>query len=413
MAIRGNQNPVVALVPAAKAQAPEMEPRPLPAVDGSAALALSEPESAPLEGTIEPEQLVVIDPGKRLEIFTTPGGLEPIILAISVVARKHKPDITTKKGREAIASNAYKVARCKSLLDEAGKEETTKQKEVPARIDAARRDMRTRLESLQAEVRKPLTDWEADQTRQRQFVEEIQLRPMAFTESTVAEILAAITALEGLDLSPAPDIQDAAAAAKSEALVSLRDRLQKRQTYESEQAELTRLREEQAKRDAEAKEAQIRREAEEKARREAEARLQAEQEAAERREREAREAIERAARETAEAEQRAKDAEARQIREQQESEAREQRAREEATAAERRRQEALELERAERERLRFADVEHRRAFNREALADITETLFAAGIFTKDDEGRQASETTATAILRAIVNGKVRHAQMVY
>ena len=60
-----------------------------------------------------------------------------------------------------------------------------------------------------------------------------------------------------------------------------------------------------------------------------------------------------------------------------------------------------------------ADLEHRRAFNREALADMTEALFLANIFTKDDEGRQAAETTATALLRAIVTGKVRHVRIDY
>jgi len=118
-----------------------------------------------IEGTIEPGRLATIDPAKRLEVFTTPGGLNSVIEVITSVARKHKPDVTTDKGRKAIASNAYQVAKCKVLLDDAGKEETAKAKEIPNKIDAARRDMRARLEDLQAEVRKPLTDWEAEQER--------------------------------------------------------------------------------------------------------------------------------------------------------------------------------------------------------------------------------------------------------
>jgi hypothetical protein len=378
----------------------------MPSTDGSATLPLPGPETAPLEGTIEPEHLVVIEPAKRLEVFTTPGGLDPIIQAIAAVARKHRPDVTTKKGREAIASNAYKVARCKSLLDDMGKEETTKAKTIPNQIDASRRDMRTRLEAVQAEVRKPLTDWEAEQDRQRRFIEEIQASPLAVTDSTAAEILDAIASLEGLDLSPVPDFQEAASAAKAEALDALRDRLQKRQTYESEQAELARLREAQAKRDQEEREAQIRKDAEERAKKEAEAKAQAEKEAAERRERDNQEALARAQREKDEAEQRAKDAEARAEQERKDAYERAEQARIEAQQDERRRQEeAARKEKADRE-ARERDVEHRRTFNREAWMDVQAIILA-------HPSPINPEALATEIVRAIASDKIRHIKVIY
>src|SRR3546814_10114176 len=75
-------------------------------------------------------------------------------------------DVQTKKGRDAIASIAYKVAKSKTYLDGVGKELTDSAKELPKKIDATRKLVRDTLDAWKDEVRTPLTEWEqAEESR--------------------------------------------------------------------------------------------------------------------------------------------------------------------------------------------------------------------------------------------------------
>lgn len=70
-------------------------------------------------------------------------------------------DLTTERGRKAIASMAYKVARSKTAIDDAGKVLTEEWRSQIKTVDDARRAIREKLDALKDEVRRPLTDWEA------------------------------------------------------------------------------------------------------------------------------------------------------------------------------------------------------------------------------------------------------------
>ena len=87
--------------------------------------------------------------------------IDPILARIEAEVRSHAPDLSTDKGRKAIASLAYKVSQSKTALDNAGKSMTEAQKKEIAAVDAARKKIRDRLDALRDEARKPLTDWEA------------------------------------------------------------------------------------------------------------------------------------------------------------------------------------------------------------------------------------------------------------
>lgn len=69
-------------------------------------------------------------------------------------------DLTTDTGRKRIASMAYKVARTKTAIDDAGKLLTEEWRANIKAVDDSRRSIRERLDALKDEVRKPLTDWE-------------------------------------------------------------------------------------------------------------------------------------------------------------------------------------------------------------------------------------------------------------
>lgn len=113
----------------------------------------------------EVTDLVVIEKSNAMAVFTSKEQLDPILEKIEIEARSLVPDLTTKKGRDAIASMARKVARSKTYIDNAGKDLVAELKALPKQIDESRRIVRERLDALKDEVRKPLTEWEAEQKR--------------------------------------------------------------------------------------------------------------------------------------------------------------------------------------------------------------------------------------------------------
>ncbi|MCW4761681.1 hypothetical protein [Enterobacter hormaechei] len=320
----------------------------------------------------EVTDLVVIEKQNAMAVFTTKEQLDPIIEAIEKEARSLVPDVSTRKGRDAIASMAHKVARSKTYIDNAGKDLVAELKALPKQIDESRRIVRERLDALKDEVRRPLTEWEAEQERIR--VEEAW--------NAMHE--------EALVMNKMFDDQRAAQIEADHEMALLmndkfdRDREEQRRLAEQEQRE---------------HEERIKREAAEQARRDAEAKHKAEIEAAARREAEEKARAELAERQRIEAEQRA-------AREKQEAEERARREKEEAVAAERRRLEEAEAARlaeeqrkAEEEARRAADKEHRRTVNRRVYAD----LIAQGI----------PEEFAQKAVLAIAGGKVQDAHIKY
>ena len=303
------------------------------------------------------EALIPLESVNAVEVFTG-GGLDDLLARIRAEAVTLVPNVKTVAGRKEIASIAYKVSRSKTAIDDAGKALVADLKKQTGDIDSARKKARDTLDALRDEVRKPLTDWEAEQERvERERVEAEERARAAAEEARLAEI-----------------------ARKEEEI-----RAREEAVRAAEEAERQRVAAEQAERERVEREARLQAEAAENAKREAAA-------AVERAEREAREATERAAREAAEAEQRAKDAAARAERERAEAvAAAERRAKEEAERAERERQAQADAQRKADE-ARAADVEHRRSINLAAMA----ALIAQGI----------SEDDAATVITAIVQGKV-------
>ncbi|AUJ81335.1 hypothetical protein CWI88_09900 [Enterobacter cancerogenus] len=320
----------------------------------------------------EVTDLVVIEKQNAMAVFTTKEQLDPIIEAIEKEARSLVPDVSTRKGRDAIASMAHKVARSKTYIDNAGKDLVAELKALPKQIDESRRIVRERLDALKDEVRRPLTEWEAEQDRIKAeeawnaMHEEALVMNKMFDDQRVAQI-----------------------EADHEMALLMNDKFDRDREEQRRQAE-------QAQREHEER---IKREAAEQARRDAEAKHKSEIEAAARREAEEKARAELAERQRIEAEQRA-------AREKQEAEARARREKEEAVAAERRRQEEAEAARlaeeqrkSEEEARRAADKEHRRTINRRVIAD----LIAQGI----------PEEFAQKALLAIAGGKVQDAHIKY
>lgn len=296
--------------------------------------------------------------------------IEGLIKDIREKASSIVGDLNTVKGRRAYISMAANVRSTKTAIDEAGKKLVAEMKRRPALVDASRKKVRDSLDELAVEIRKPVTDWEAEQER------------IKAEEAMNAMHEEALVMNAEFDRQRAAKIE-----ADHEMALLMNEKIDREREEARQKAEQAkREHEERIKREAEEK---ARREAEEAAKREIEAAAAREREATlakERAEREAKELAEKAERDRIEAEQRAEreklEALAKAEHERIAAEEKAKREKEEAIQRERAAAEAREQARlAEEKRIkdeearRAADKEHRKTVNNKALQD----LIAAGV----------------------------------
>jgi colicin import membrane protein len=104
--------------------------------------------------------LVVVETLVPAIVFA-PGGVRTILDKLKSDVRSIKRDISTPKGRAAVKSLAFKVARSKTALDTLGKDLVADLKAQTGAIDAERRVIRDELDDLKAEVLSEHDAWEA------------------------------------------------------------------------------------------------------------------------------------------------------------------------------------------------------------------------------------------------------------
>lgn len=177
------------------------------------------------------------------------GGLKQFLEHAKAKAAGEVPDLTTRKGRERIASLAAQVSKSKAAVEKPGREYLKRLKEMPKVIEAELREFVTSMDALRDETRQPLTDWEkAEDARVGAHNDGIQriMDLAVFAEPQAAAHIAQVIAdLELVALGDSwEEFLPEAAQAKDQTLASLRGQLAQRQAYEAEQAELARLRRE-------------------------------------------------------------------------------------------------------------------------------------------------------------------------
>lgn len=212
------------------------------------------------------------------------GGLGQFFDAVKAEVTGEVPDLTTRKGRERIASLAATVSKSKAAVEKPGRDYLRRLKEMPKVVEAELRDFVTKMDNLRDTTRQPLTEWEeAEQARKDKHVDGIQdIKDLAVFEATpaashVAQIIADLELVEINDTWE--EFLAEAAQVKDQTLAKLRALHAERAQYEAEQAELTRLRLEKEARDKKDNEDRIAREASEQATREADARAQRDRDA--------------------------------------------------------------------------------------------------------------------------------------
>ena len=348
-------------------------------------------------------ELQVLEQNVIVQAFATQGGSLLLVDRIAEEVRKHVPDVTTKKGRDAIGSLAAKVSKSKTLAEKYAKDLVAEEKARIKLVDDDRIQFVKRMDALRDEILAPRDAWEQaekDRVAKHETTISVIRMPLSLIQNedgewTAQSIKDAISELENRVIdSSFEEYEEQAKLAKFETLEVLRKALIAREKFEAEQAELERLRIAEQQRIQQEREAQIAREAAEKATREAEekARFEAERVQREKAESEQREARLKAEKEAAllreeqlkqQAIEREKQAE---IDRQNAIEAEHKRIEQEAQAK------AEAARKAEEARL--ANVEHRKQICSEALKGLTDLGLSV------DQGK--------AVLNAINKGLVPH-----
>jgi hypothetical protein len=392
---------------------------------------------------------LVVLPSNLAEAFK-PGGLTTFIEAVRKKDAEFQADISSEPGRRALKSHCYKIARTKTGADDAGKQFGAELKAQVKAIDGERKRMCDELDKINAERRKPLTEWENIDKERVAAHEAALAEVMAFGEQRRAGATAFQLARMLDDLKPFKERKWEEFSDRAKKVIGntehyLKEALSAAVKAEAEAEELARFRKEAAERAQKERDERIAKEAAEKARKEAEekARIEAEwlQDAI-RKDKEREEAEHRAsekARQDAEdrafaaeteriaSEKRAADAEKRQkemkaAQEKQLAEmkiAAEKRAKELAAKAEADKKEAAkraveaERKRAEEERKRLAEIEAKRQADEKHRKLIrSEALSAMESIEKElDSGPLHS--WSERFFAAIVAGKIPHITINY
>jgi colicin import membrane protein len=380
----------------------------------------------------ETKELAVITAQNAVQIFTG-GGLNAVLDEIEAKVRAIPLDPSTAVGREEIRSVAYQIARTKTALDAEGKKLTEGWREATTKVNAERKKSAERLEALQEEIRKPLTDFE-NKEKIRVAAHEEALADITGLHAMLAanpEMSLSVLGDHGRDLVGLhigrnwEEFSQRAASARAEAEKYVLARIESRKRWEDEQAELARLRKEEAERKQREHEQRLKEEAAEKAR------LEAERIAKEERDAEAKRVIEAAERERKRVAEEAERVRIENERQRREIEAARRKEEEAKLAAEKRAKDAeiakLAAERKAADDLKAArekakrDQEAALAKERERVERERKEAESARLKREADDANRLriraeileDLNKATTPVDAIMDGRVRHVRVIY
>lgn len=104
--------------------------------------------------------VLVMDKEGLQQFFADGENLQKVGDRIESLARGLVADVTTKEGISQIKTAARQIASVKKKVDDIGKNVVASLKDLPKIIDNNRREFRERMEALQEEIRRPVTEIE-------------------------------------------------------------------------------------------------------------------------------------------------------------------------------------------------------------------------------------------------------------
>jgi hypothetical protein len=366
------------------------------------------------------QQVITVDDisAENAPVIYVAGGLKQFLEHARAQATGEVPDLTTRKGRERIASLAAQVSKSKTAVEKPGRDYLKRLKEMPKVVEAELREFVNSMDALRDATRQPLTEWEkAEDARidaHNDGIRHIQVLAEDLHEITAEDLADRIRQVEATAIGGHwQEFEAEAARAKDVAMTTLRAALVKRQEYEAGQAELARLRREAEERAEQDRIRRAKEEAVELERQRVAQEQQAEREAAAKREQALKDqatAQERAAEnQRLQLQLQAEQAERQAAQAKADQAAAEQRAEQQRIDAERRQAEAVERARLDevarqeaaaaeivrQQDARAADTAHKKAINRAAL----DAFMAGGM--PEDCAKQAVTLIAQRKIPAI------------
>ncbi len=158
------------------------------------------------------------------------------------------PDVTTDKGRKAIASLAYSVSRSKTLIEKAKADLKREWLDKSRAVDTDWRAVERELDDLRDKARKPLTDWEAAEEARKSIckntIDRLNAAAVVGIDATVESVHTTLADLRIINTSEdaMQEYSTMATEAKDLAIRSLSSALTRLEKEEADRAELAKLR---------------------------------------------------------------------------------------------------------------------------------------------------------------------------
>jgi colicin import membrane protein len=116
----------------------------------------------------EETALIPIDEINLDLAFSDRKSIDAVLEKLRVAAEAHVPDVTTEEGRKAIASNSYKVRRCKTWMVSHAKDMTADWRKKTKTVNALRNHVESFCDDLAVSTREPLTKIEEAEKAERE-----------------------------------------------------------------------------------------------------------------------------------------------------------------------------------------------------------------------------------------------------
>lgn len=137
--------------------------------------------------------LVTIERASAQEVFTNPEKVSGMLTQLRQLVGCEIYTADTPEGRARIKDIERKLKKTKSVADAIGKELVDDLKALPKLIDGGRKQLRDGIDLLVAEIRAPLTEYEAEQDRIKAEKAEAERREQE-RQRAVTEAIHSITA---------------------------------------------------------------------------------------------------------------------------------------------------------------------------------------------------------------------------
>jgi len=195
-----------------------------------------------------PTSLIPLVEANPAMVLLEPVKFDQFFDEVAREVRSHVPDLTTNKGREAIASLAMKVSKTKTAIDEARKMLTEDARAQIKKVDEQGKVIRDKLDALRDEVKQPLVDWRAaedDRVAACQVIINGLKRDGVILGDDICETVAGrldlIRAIE-ITADQFQELEEIAKTLRDNAIQSLEAGAERLRIAEEERAELARLR---------------------------------------------------------------------------------------------------------------------------------------------------------------------------